>query len=257
MQGMMGHPLKRDFEAVVSHKPIENLPINANDAKHASVIFGSDLAGIRGKMVRRRPEHVDAEEGCVALPQSLLTNNRVVMLCADVFFVNRLPFLISLSRKIGLTVEFTPCRTAKLLTKHLLGAVNLYHRAGYILRMIMMDGEFKSIQELTPMVTINITAAKEHVSEEERQIRVMKERARGILTTLQYKMMPHKMVIHYMYFMMLWLNAFPMKTGIPDKFNPNEIISQQKLNIKAYCQVPFGSYCEVHDEPDTRNSMAP
>ena len=119
---MIEHPLQKDFEAMVSHKLIENLPINANDAKHVFVIFGLDLAGIRGKMVRWRPEHVDAVEGFVT--QSLLTNNKVAMLFADVFFVNQLPFLISLSRKIGLTtVEFTPCRTAKLLAKHLLRAV--------------------------------------------------------------------------------------------------------------------------------------
>ena len=75
-----------------------------------------------------------------------------------------------------------------------------------------------------PQLTINITA-KKHVSEVKRQIRVMKERARGILATLPYKMMPHKMVIHLIYFMMLWLNEFPVKTGISDKFSPHEIIS--------------------------------
>ena len=82
----------------------------------------------------------------MALSQHLLANNRVVMLCVDVFFVNQLPFFISLSRKIGLTtVEFTPGRTAKLLTKHLLRAVNLYHIAGFIVRMIVMDEEFESV----------------------------------------------------------------------------------------------------------------
>ena len=102
----------------------------------------------------------------MALLHSLFTNNKVVMPYADGYFVNWLPFLISLSRKIGLTtVECTQCRTAKLLTKHLLRVVNLYHRAGFVVRMIMMDGEFDSIQDLIPQVTINIMAAKEHVSE--------------------------------------------------------------------------------------------
>ena len=39
LQGMMGHPSQRDFEAMVSHKLIESLLINTNDAKCASVIF--------------------------------------------------------------------------------------------------------------------------------------------------------------------------------------------------------------------------
>ena len=142
-----------------------------------------DLAGIRGEMVQQRPEHVKAKEEFVTLPQSLLTNNRVVTLCADVFFVNRLPFLISLSMKVGLTtVEFT--------------SVNGYHRAGFTVRMIVMDGEFESIRDLMPQITLKIMAAKEHVSQVELQIRT-----KGKITKLSYKMLPHKMVVHLMYFM--------------------------------------------------------
>ena len=48
---MMGHPLQRDFEAMVSYKLIENLAMKADVAKHLSVIFKPDLAGIRDKMV--------------------------------------------------------------------------------------------------------------------------------------------------------------------------------------------------------------
>ena len=88
----------------------------------------------------------------MALPQSVLTNSRVLTLCADVFFVNQLPFLISLRKIVLTTVEFTPCRTTKLLTKHLLRAVNLYHRAGFTVRMITMDGEFDSVRDLMPQI---------------------------------------------------------------------------------------------------------
>ena len=48
---MMGNLSHRDFEAMVSNKLIDNMPINANDTKHASAIFRLNLAGIRGKMV--------------------------------------------------------------------------------------------------------------------------------------------------------------------------------------------------------------
>ena len=51
LQSMMGHPLQRDFKALESHRLIKDLPINADDAKHAYVIFGPNLAGIRGKTV--------------------------------------------------------------------------------------------------------------------------------------------------------------------------------------------------------------
>ena len=60
---MIGRSLQRDFEAMINHKLIKNLPINADDAKHASVIFGLDLARIKGKMVQQRPEHLMQRKG--------------------------------------------------------------------------------------------------------------------------------------------------------------------------------------------------
>ena len=68
------------------------------------------------------------------------------------------------------------------------------------MRMIVMDGEFESIRDLMPQITLKIMAAKEHVSEVKSQIRLMKERVKGVLTKLSYKMLPHKMVVHLIYF---------------------------------------------------------
>ena len=101
LQSMMGNPLQRDFEAMVYYKLIDNLSINANDAKHVSVIFWPDLTGIRGKKVRWPREHVDTEEEFVVLPQNLLTNNSVVTLCADVVFGNWCHFLFLCQGRLG------------------------------------------------------------------------------------------------------------------------------------------------------------
>ena len=49
-----------------------------------------------------------------------------------------------------------------------------------------MDGEFEKIKDLMPQVVCNTTAAKEHVSEAERN----KERTRGIIGTLPFKYIP-------------------------------------------------------------------
>ena len=90
-----------------------------------------------------------------------------------------------------------------------------------------MDGEFESLKKEMPLVTINITAAKEHVSEVERKIRQIKERTHGIINTLPYKKLPHKMVIHLIYFITLCLNAVPIKNGISQEFSPWELINRQ------------------------------
>jgi hypothetical protein len=50
-----------------------------------------------------------------------------------------------------------------------------------------MDNEFEKLTSLVPIIQINTTAAKEHVPEIKRRIRLIKERGRGILNTLPLK----------------------------------------------------------------------
>ena len=60
-----------------------------------------------------------------------------------------------------------------------------------------------------------------------------------------------------MYFVVLWLNAFPVRNGVSKFYSPRSIVLHTKLNWKRHCQVPFGTYCEIHDEPDPSNDMTP
>ena len=55
----------------------------------------------------------------------------------------------------------------------------------------------------------------------------------------------------------MWLNAFPVKNGISRNFSAREIVLRHKLDYKKHCKVPFGTYCEVHEEPAQLNSMQP
>jgi hypothetical protein len=48
----------------------------------------------------------------------------------------------------------------------------------------MMDMEFEKLRDMLPNVTLDTTAAREHVREIERKIRVIKERGRGMINTL-------------------------------------------------------------------------
>ena len=71
-----------------------------------------------------------------------------------------------------------------------------------------------------PSVECNTTAAKEHVSKVELTIRTVKERIRGILATLPFSHIPKRMKIEFIYFVILWLNAFPVKLGISQTISP-------------------------------------
>jgi hypothetical protein len=70
-------------------------------------------------------------------------------------------------------------------------------------------------------------------------------------------MLPKLMIIKLMHFCIMWMNLFPVKSGISEKWSPREILSRHKLNAKLHFKVPFGAYCEFHVDPDIMNTMEP
>ncbi len=105
LQGMIRNPTNREFEKMVRAKLIANCPITAHNIKNANQIFGPDLANLRGKTTRSKPEHVRVEY--VKIPRDFAKMHKFVTIVADVMFVNGLPFLVTSSRGISLiTIEF-------------------------------------------------------------------------------------------------------------------------------------------------------
>ena len=72
-----------------------------------------------------------------------------------------LAFLITVAIKLRfVTVEHAPVRTAISLVKHIKRVLQVYYRAGFTVRYVMMDGEFEKVKELLPTIVCNTTAAK-------------------------------------------------------------------------------------------------
>jgi hypothetical protein len=56
---------------------------------------------------------------------------------------------------------------------------------------------------------------------------------------------------------MLWLNTFPVKTGVLLIYSPMELLVRWRLDHKKHCWVLPGTYCKVHDEPSPSIRMVP
>jgi hypothetical protein len=161
-----------------------------------------------------------------------------VILVADVMFFNGLPFLVTSLRVISLvTVEYLKSRTAKRLVHTLERIFSIYGTAGFIVQTALMDMEFEKLKDKLPNVILNTTAAQEHVGEIERKIQVVKERARCTTSILPYNILPKIMIIELMHFCIMWMNSFPVKSGISEKWSPREIVSRHRLDAKLHCKV--------------------
>jgi hypothetical protein len=119
--------------------------------------------------------------------------------------------------------------------------VKLYARTGFIVRIIMMDQEFNKVKDACKMVEINTTAAREHIGKIERFIYMIKECSRALVSDLPYMTLPRQVVIHLIYFAVLWLNSLPAAAGVSDKYSPWEIVLGRELDFKKHCKTTFGS----------------
>ena len=76
-------------------------------------------------------------------------------------FVDGIVFRLTVAIKLKfVTVEHTPVCTDKSLVKHIKRVLQVYDRAGFTVRYVMMDGEFEKVKELIPTIVCNTTSAK-------------------------------------------------------------------------------------------------
>ena len=238
----MGAVSEKDYRGLVSSHLLKNNNVSPAAVSNARTLFGPDLANVRGKTVRIKPDPV--VENYVAIPRDFVLANKHLTLAADVFFVDGIPLLLTISRRIKfVTSEHCPVRTAVALSNHVKKVLRVYNRAGFTVRYVLMDGEFEKVKAELPTIVCNTTAAKEHVAEAERQIRTVKERSRGIRATLPFSSIPKRVKIELVYFIVFWLNAFPVKSGISHKFSPRELVLRWQLDINIrVCQKSHNGY---------------
>ncbi len=104
----------------------------------------------------------------IQIQRVLLEWHERVMLAVDIMFVNRVPFLVSVSRGINLiTAEYRPSCMAKHLAVGITRVMDSYLRGGFHVGTVLMDNEFKKLGNLLPILVVNTTAVEEHVPEVE------------------------------------------------------------------------------------------
>ena len=117
-----------------------------------------------------------------------------------------------------------------------------------------MDKEINKVQEHIPFLQINTTAAREYVSKIETEIRQTKERTRCTTSDFPFELIPSVVLIYTVYNVCLWLNAFPIRSGITGGFSPRELITGLTVNFHKHCQFDVGAYVEASEDAIITNN---
>jgi hypothetical protein len=251
LQAKIGRPNTAHFKQIIKNKGIPNCPITVQDINHAEFIWGPDLGSLKGKTVRRQPPSVHTQS--TSIPLQIMQTYRDVTLSTDVMYVQKIPFLMTISRHIKFgSAGKLDSMESKQLVKHFKVIINLYKQRGFRVHIILADNQFEPIRgDLADMGAIlNCVSADEHVPEIERFNRTIKDRVRAIYNTLPFDYIPPIFTVEMVYASVFWRNMFVLPGGVSDTQSPAELILNRLVDYNKHCRLEFGQYVQTHEEHD-------
>jgi hypothetical protein len=257
LYAMIGRPSIGDFMGIIKNSLLPHAKITANDIQNAELIYGKDIGAIQEKTTRNQPSPVVTDY--VNVPEDVMSVHKRITLAADIMYVNKIPFMLTVSRVIQFTtIEKLNNKQDSTLVAAVTQVCRLYERRGFEIHICMMDNKFELIRGslLLNRIALNTCAPGEDMPEIERKIRTVKERIRGVVHTLPFQWLPNLLVVHVALFSVMWLNFFPPGAGASPTVSPQAIVTGSSADYEVHCKIPFGGYAQVHVEPDpTNNAM--
>ena len=214
---------------------------------------------IKGKTVRKTPVEVNVDENVIEIPREISARINDVTLSLDIFFVERMPFLTSISRKILYsTARALQNRQHDTVFEAIMEIISFYNLHGKEIKYIMSDNEFGPLKARVREeggADFNLAAPHEHVPEVERNIRVIKDRIRSTLAGMPYNKVPKHFKRELALSCTTMLNVVPREAGASNTLSPMELLTGRSLDFNKHCKLAPGAYCLVHEETMPTNTM--
>ena len=93
----MSFPTDSTLKSMLNHHMIRNCPVTAADMDRAIQIYGNNIAVLKGKSEKKAPHQIPIQT-IVEVPPNILSQNKNVTLYVDIFFVDKLVFLLTISK---------------------------------------------------------------------------------------------------------------------------------------------------------------
>ena len=125
IQNIIMYPGVQGYAKIVDHNFLRNCPVTRTDILNAERIYSPNVNALKGKTTRqssvRIVGHVDP------VPPEILGTHQDVILEIDIMFVNRLAFLVTISRKIHFgTVEPIKNRQTGTVARGVKHVIDIY-----------------------------------------------------------------------------------------------------------------------------------
>ena len=249
----LGFVSNQDLVKLVK-RGIPGCDVTVPDVYRAVRIYGESLGNLRGKTKRSSTEHVDVE----TIPKEIDVD---VTLHVDIMFVENIPFLIAVIAPMSMTmVQLLGSRKLCDVKQALFHMIGRCRAERFVITTLLTDGEgaiTKLTDELLLMgINVNPSGAGSHVPVVENKIKTVKERVRGHIATMPFKLCV-SLLVWLVYFCVSRINLVPTSTMSAEYVAPREAFNGTRLDYKRDLGLKFGEYCEVHEQYLVTNTMAP
>ena len=252
----IGRPAEAEFQDILARSLIRDCPVTPADAKRALVIYGPDVAVIKGTTTRTEAAPRAPTFVAEVIPPSVMEHHRDVSLCIDFFFVQGIPFFHTISRDIGYrTVNVVPNRSKTTIIRNIKRVFKLYQARGFTVRDEHSDNEFECSRATLLPIALNVVPADSHVGEIERSIRTIKERLRSCVHGLPFQRFPKVMIRYMVADAVRCLNQFPWANGVSDTMSPAGIVTGAGAPDYNCMRIEFGSYAQAFEDNDPSNTL--
>ena len=129
-QQIIGNVSTKTLLQIVDNHELKNLPITREHVRVAEDIIGPNIQSLQGKTSGKTPSYVDPPK-VSSLPTIIKLKYVIVILCADIMFVNGVQFYLTISQNIGFrTSENITITNTATLVQYLLQVKRFYKRRG-------------------------------------------------------------------------------------------------------------------------------
>ena len=252
----IGRPSQAELEFILANNLVLNCPVTVDDAKRAFYIWGPDIATVKGTTRRGKAAAHIPDYRAVPIPSPILEFHRDVILCADFFFVQGLPFYHSISRDIGYrTVSPVSDLTKATILAETKKVVQVYRARGFVVQAMHADNAFECIRNALLPIELDCPAPDSHVGEVERSVQTVKDRLRSGVHGLPFRRLPKVLIQELVQHVTNCLNMFPRKNGISTTMSPTTIVTGRGLPNFHSFSLEFGTYVQIFDDNNPSNTM--
>ena len=250
----LGRPSEAQFQQILKQNFLHDCPVTPDDAKRALVIYGPDIATLKGKTTHQTQPHVPTYTR-VTIPAPILSHHKHVTLCVDFMFINGNPFLHTISRDLCFrTIASVTSRSANTIIRELRAVLRFYASRNLEVVSVSGDQEFECAKDDLHPIFLDIADTDSHVPEIERSIRTVKERVRSTLHGMPFKRVPRIMIRALAEFAVQSLNQLPAQNGVSPTLSPHTIMTGQPPRSYKHYTLDFGTYAQVYEDNDPSNS---